>query len=183
MANAAINILGDGSICDICAVNGCVSDIVVTRTQVGTYQLEGTLGLVPPPDGWGVVTNPMDRIATAVSFDAGVLQLETTDANNEPVDIPSRVTLHIVVKDAPPITPPPPPEPDPEADAMAECVRLRSVASEAIQMLQDMVDIGEGNAQIEEEILAWKRYRVALSRVADQVGWPLDVEWPGMPER
>jgi hypothetical protein len=48
--------------------------------------------------------------------------------------------------------------------------------------LQDAVDIDEASAADIELLKAWKRYRVALSKVADQVGYPTDIEWPIAPE-
>lgn len=48
--------------------------------------------------------------------------------------------------------------------------------------MQDILDIGEGTNEIESSILKWKRFRVALNRVADQIGYPDYVEWPDLPE-
>ncbi|MCS3467383.1 hypothetical protein M2401_001104 [Pseudomonas sp. JUb42] len=182
MANAAINILGDGSICDICAVNGCVSDIVVTRTQVGTYQLEGTLGLVPPPDGWGVVTNPMDEITASVHFADGILTLQTESVNGKPADIISRVTLHILVKDQAPPEIPTLSSSVLQTMADAQYARLKGQADAQLQFLQDLLDIGAGSPEIEAQVLDLKRYRVALRNVSSQRGYPSTIEWPLMPE-
>lgn len=73
------------------------------------------------------------------------------------------VTLHIVIADAPQIEVPS--NPGAGAKASAELTRLRSVAGEVIQSAEDLIDIGESNPDIERQILEWKRFRVALSRI------------------
>ncbi|MCE1090856.1 tail fiber assembly protein [Pseudomonas monteilii] len=30
-------------------------------------------------------------------------------------------------------------------------------------------------------LTAWKRYRVALSRLSEQAGWPTEIDWPAQP--
>jgi hypothetical protein len=98
------------------------------------------------------------------------------------VDILSKVTLHIVIDDAPLPEMPAPPEPDPTAEAVAEYIQLRVQADFRVQPLQDLLDIGEGTPEVEAKVLEWKRYRVALSRVGEQSGYPHAVEWPVVPE-
>lgn len=52
---------------------------------------------------------------------------------------------------------------------------LLQAAAIRIAPLQDAVDIGEATAAEEAQLLAWKKYRVALSRLdltATPVGWP-----------
>ncbi|UUT25585.1 tail fiber assembly protein [Pseudomonas sp. T8] len=65
--------------------------------------------------------------------------------------------------------------------AQAEIVRLRNFADYAIAPLQDAVDIGDASETEITELNAWKKYRVALSRVPDQVDYPRSIEWPAMP--
>jgi len=52
---------------------------------------------------------------------------------------------------------------------------LLDAAARSIAPLQDAVDIGESTAAEEAQLLAWKKYRVALNRLdltATPVGWP-----------
>lgn len=63
----------------------------------------------------------------------------------------------------------------------AETARLRKVADDAIAPLQDAVDIDEATAEEEARLKLWKKYRVALNRLPDQVGYPSDITWPEMP--
>ena len=63
-----------------------------------------------------------------------------------------------------------------------EMKERRSHAEYMIRPLQDAVDIEDAT---DEEILKlkeWKKYRVALSRVSAQEGYPQDFEWPEIPE-
>lgn len=62
MANAGINIKGDGTIHDLTSMNGQVENVAVLRVQEGIYEMHGTLGMVAQPYGWGHVTNPADKI-------------------------------------------------------------------------------------------------------------------------
>ncbi|RFP92871.1 phage tail protein, partial [Pseudomonas putida] len=67
MARAAININGDGSILDITSLGK--ADITVEHPGPGQYLVSGTLGMCPPPEGWGYVINQMDAGASvATSF-------------------------------------------------------------------------------------------------------------------
>lgn len=181
MASAAINIQGDGSIVDITTIGGDIESFKVQRSNTGIYELLGTMGMVPPPYGWGVVTNPGDNIKATVLFDNGALTLTIQDPDGKPVDIPSMATLHILLKDAPQVMPPP--RPDEATHAKDEYCRRRTAADEAIQSFQDLVDIGEGTAEVESMILEWKRYRVTLNRVSAQPGFPNSIDWPVMPAR
>jgi hypothetical protein len=182
MANAAINILGDGTIYDLCTVNGCTDQIAVEREGVGVYKLSGTQGMVPAPDGWGTVTNPLDNITTSVIYNTGLLTLETRDRAGQLMDIGSKVTLHILVEDAPPAFMHSESEPEPEPKIQDTFAKLKAHADSQLQLLQDLLDIGEGTPEIEASALQWKRYRVALSRALDQPGYPVEVEWPSLPE-
>ena len=182
MANAAINILSDGSIYDLGTVHGCVDQIRVMRQDIGIYELYGTLGMVPPPDGWGTVTNPMDEITAKVSYADGVLTLTTQKTDGQPADFAGKVSLHILVEDAPPIIMSVEPEPDRQSLVDTNCAHLKSHADSRLQLLQDLLDIGEGTLEIEARILEWKKYRVALSRITEQPGYPNDINWPAVPE-
>lgn len=62
-----------------------------------------------------------------------------------------------------------------------ETARLRGIADAAITPLQDAVDIGEATAEEEARLKLWKKYRVALSRLPDQEGYPKEIDWPAPP--
>lgn len=76
---------------------------------------------------------------------------------------------------------PVPEVPDPQEAANQEYNRLRAVADFAIAPLQDAVDIGEGTEAELLTLKAWKKYRVALSRVHEQEGYPQKIDWPVTP--
>ena len=76
---------------------------------------------------------------------------------------------------------PAPKVPDPQEAANQEYSRLRAMADFAIAPLQDAVDIGEGTEAELLTLKAWKKYRVALSRVHEQEGYPQKIDWPVTP--
>lgn len=57
----------------------------------------------------------------------------------------------------------------------------RKRADTAIAPLQDAVDLGEATEKEESRLKEWKRYRIALSRIPEQTGYPESVEWPVAP--
>ncbi|HDS1746480.1 tail fiber assembly protein [Pseudomonas sp. M2] len=63
----------------------------------------------------------------------------------------------------------------------AEIAGLRKVADDAIAPLQDAVDIDEATTDEEARLKLWKKYRVALSRVPEQGGYPEIIDWPAPP--
>lgn len=73
-------------------------------------------------------------------------------------------------------------QPSPEEVAIGEYTRRRAIADTRIAPLQDAVDLDDASAQEVAALKAWKQYRVALSRVAGQPGYPDAVEWPVAPE-
>lgn len=73
------------------------------------------------------------------------------------------------------------PKADPLAEAVSEYNRLRGVTDFVIAPLQDAVDVGEATETEFAALNAWKKYRVALSRVPDQQGYPLSIDWPAAP--
>lgn len=74
------------------------------------------------------------------------------------------------------------PKPDPLGVAIEEYNRLRATADFVIAPLQDAVDEGEATDTEAALLKVWKKYRIALSRVSDQDGYPLTVVWPARPE-
>lgn len=52
----------------------------------------------------------------------------------------------------------------------------------AVAPLQDAVDLQVATQEQMARLTAWKRYRVKLSEVPRQAGWPRDMLWPVPPE-
>lgn len=67
------------------------------------------------------------------------------------------------------------------ADANAEIVRRRSVADNAIAPLQDAIDVDDATEAEIALLKAWKKYRVALSRLPAMPGYPSVIDWPVAP--
>lgn len=72
-------------------------------------------------------------------------------------------------------------KPDPLAEAVAEYNRLRQVADFALAPLQDAADLDAATQAELYSLSAWKTYRIALSRVQTQEGYPQSIEWPIAP--
>ncbi|MGK0158930.1 tail fiber assembly protein [Pseudomonas mosselii] len=181
MARAAINILGDGSIIDITSLGK--ADFTVEHPSPGQYMVSGTLGMCPPPEGWGYVINQMDAGASvSTSFTDGVL-LVSVAKEGEPADLLHSITLHVSVEEAPvPVPVPPQPIPaDPLQQAQEEVARLRAIADAVIAPLQDAIDLDEATEAEALRLKEWKRYRVALNRLPDQPGYPTAIDWPAPP--
>ena len=82
--------------------------------------------------------------------------------------------------------PPPEPPPAPTKQEIAAATlygrdRALSVAAIRIAPLQDAVDIDDATPEDVEMLKKWKQYRIALNRIQDQTGFPLDVSWPDEP--
>ena len=67
------------------------------------------------------------------------------------------------------------------ATATAEIAQRRATADFAITPLQDAVDLDEATPEETDALKAWKRYRVALSRLPEQSGFPETIAWPELP--
>ena len=65
--------------------------------------------------------------------------------------------------------------------AQAQISVRRLTADGMIGALQDAVDLGEATPEEEAKLLEWKRYRIALIRVPNQPGYPLEITWPVVP--
>lgn len=179
---AAINILGsDGSIIDVTSLG--TDSITSEHSGVGQYLVHGTLGMAPPPEGWGYVLNQMDADkAVAISFADGLLLVEVS-RSGEPADLDHSITLHVAVEDAPQVQVPVPTAPVEDALQFAtrQLQALRMQADYAIAPLQDAVDLDDATDAEVAALKAWKKYRVALSRVPDQPGYPDAIDWPVTP--
>lgn len=178
---AAINILGDGSVIDITSLG--VDTVSVERPSPGKYLIKGTLGMVPPPEGWGYVLNQADAgCEIDISFKKKIITVSVTK-EGEPVDLVHSITLHIAVDGLPPVVVPEllPKEPDVLETSLSELARLRALADYAIGPYQDAADIGVATPEETKKLAAWKLFRVELNRVPDQPGYPTDITWPELP--
>lgn len=67
------------------------------------------------------------------------------------------------------------------ADVVAEQAQRRALADAAIAPLQDAVELEEATDTETALLKEWKRYRVALSRLPEQEGYPNEIDWPAPP--
>ncbi|QRO34117.1 tail fiber assembly protein [Chromobacterium violaceum] len=65
--------------------------------------------------------------------------------------------------------------------AEAEVAFRRSQADAAVVPLQDAADLGIATVAETALLTAWRRYRVLLSRVPQQPGFPGEITWPAAP--
>jgi len=179
MARAAINIKGDGSILDITSLGK--ADITVGHPGPGQYLVGGTLGMCPPPEGWGYVINHMDAGASVATSFADDVLLVSVAKDGEPADLLHSITLHVSVEEAPVPLPPEPVPAAPLQQALEEEARSRVIADAAIAPLQDAVDLEEATEAEVALLKEWKRFRVALKRLPEQAGYPETIEWPTPP--
>ncbi|MDY7070526.1 hypothetical protein PshuTeo2_05480 [Pseudomonas hunanensis] len=63
----------------------------------------------------------------------------------------------------------------------ADLAQRRAVADAAIAPLQDAVELDEATEAEAILLIEWKRYRVALSRLPEQEGYPNEIDWPAPP--
>lgn len=67
------------------------------------------------------------------------------------------------------------------ATAVSEIAQRRMEADMRIAPLQDAVELDEATEAETASLREWKRYRIALSRLPEQPGYPLSIEWPALP--
>ncbi|WP_330508084.1 tail fiber assembly protein [Pseudomonas putida] len=67
------------------------------------------------------------------------------------------------------------------ASVAADLTQRRAVADAAIAPLQDAVELEEATEAEATLLIEWKRYRVALSRLPEQEGYPNEIDWPAPP--
>lgn len=180
MTRAAINLDGPtGEVIDVTSL-GC-NTIASHKAGPGEYRVLGTLGMVPPPEGWGYVVNPLDAgVQVSIRHVAPALEVSVT-RDGVASDLRHSLTLHVAVEPLP-FEPLPEPKPDPRAAALREIAQRRAHADQAIAPLQDALDLDEANEQEQQRLRAWKRYRVALNRLPEQEGFPDTFAWPTCPE-
>lgn len=71
---------------------------------------------------------------------------------------------------------------DAKAQVDARVASETARANTTIAPLQDAVDLGIATEQETADYNAWRAYRVYLSRVPTQEGYPLEVDWPEAPD-
>ena len=64
-----------------------------------------------------------------------------------------------------------------------KCGQLLSSATNRMGPLQDAVDIGRATNEEVMELALWKGYRVDLSRIEHQEGFPTEIQWPLSPDQ
>lgn len=64
---------------------------------------------------------------------------------------------------------------------VSDMAQRRAVADAAIAPLQDAVELDEATEAEAALLKEWKRYRVALSRLPEQEGYPNEIDWPAPP--
>lgn len=67
------------------------------------------------------------------------------------------------------------------AAVTSDLAQRRAIADAAIAPLQDAVDIDEATPDDEARLKLWKKYRVVLSRLPEQEGYPNEIDWPAPP--
>jgi hypothetical protein len=78
---------------------------------------------------------------------------------------------------------PEPPDAPPTALAiLAQRDALLTAAALRIDPLQDAVDLDDATSAETTSLKAWKQYRVKLSRIEQQSGFPASVVWPKAPK-
>lgn len=74
--------------------------------------------------------------------------------------------------------------PTPEQMLQAASIKrdeLLAIAALRIAPLQDAIDLGASTNSDEVRLTLWKKYRVAVNRVAEQPDYPCEVTWPTPP--
>lgn len=59
---------------------------------------------------------------------------------------------------------------------------LLAEATLRIDPLKDAVELGDATPEEESLYTAWRQYRLALSRIEKQPGFPASVVWPQAPQ-
>lgn len=83
-----------------------------------------------------------------------------------------------------------PPDPIPPPATAEELVKVaidkrdQLLVSAANRMgpLQDAIDEAVATADDVADLKRWKQYRIALNRIAQQEGFPADIDWPLSPD-
>lgn len=67
------------------------------------------------------------------------------------------------------------------AGVQSDIAARRAAADSAMAPLQDAMDIDDATDAEVAALKAWKKYRVALNRLPEQPGYPIDIDWPAPP--
>jgi hypothetical protein len=67
------------------------------------------------------------------------------------------------------------------SQADSQLASLMDTAHTQIAILQDAVDLAMATPAETERLTRWKQYRVLLSRVTSQAGYPTTISWPAVP--
>ena len=67
------------------------------------------------------------------------------------------------------------------SEAVLKVAKLLEDAALRIAPLQDAVDIDEATEEEIASLKSWKKYRVALNRIPEQLGYPQTIDWPSVP--
>lgn len=138
---------------------------------------------------------PNGEIIEPVYRDVDVYDPEAPDVvllrEGEEIPLAERYTPEFVatLREYDPDAEPNPPErePVPQPAPTADQVRAQrdgalSFAALRIAPLQDAVDLDDATADDVAALKAWKQYRVAVSRIEQQPGFPGSVNWPEQPQ-
>lgn len=68
------------------------------------------------------------------------------------------------------------------AEATSKVQQLLSIANDKISPLQDAAELGIATDAETTSLTKWKTFRVLVNRVTSQVGYPVNIDWPPMPE-
>ncbi len=68
------------------------------------------------------------------------------------------------------------------AEATSKVQQLLSVANNKMEPLQDAADLGIATEAETTSLTKWKTFRVLVNRVTSQSGFPINIDWPLMPE-
>lgn len=68
-------------------------------------------------------------------------------------------------------------------EALAKRDSFLALAAERIAPLKDAVDLDMATAEEAALLEKWKKYRVLLNRIEQQMGFPDSIEWPAIPDK
>lgn len=129
--------------------------IVAQGEVVNTVEWDGNTETWQPPEGSAALELPEDSaVGIGHTYAAGKFS-------------------------APPAPPAPPPT---AAEVLAQRDALLTFATLRIDPLQDAVDLDVETGDEVALLTEWKHYRVQLSRIEMQPGFPGAVEWPAAPQ-
>ncbi|MDF9616162.1 tail fiber assembly protein [Pseudomonas entomophila] len=189
------------------AANDEARGVTVERLDTGVYRVRGSLGLALEgwriqdpcsPDGGrtlGLTESEQDEDGTLrvrlfrqrwTLDDQGEMHLGKGEAIDVPPDSWIDVRLAMPAKVELEVLPPPAVSEHKQAfpsrqDALDVLAHLRSLADQSITPLQDALDLGVASDAELDALRAWKTYRLGLTRLPEQPGFPNELDWPMPP--